>query len=48
VARTLGQEAPIVRYLQHERHVQAIHAHRHTVGYRIDRVRELTGLDPMR
>lgn len=27
---------------------QAIHAHRHTVGYRLDRVRELTGLDPLR
>ena len=25
---------------------QAIHAHRHTVSYRLDRVRELTGLDP--
>ena len=25
---------------------QAIHAHRHTVGYRLERVRELTGLDP--
>jgi len=27
---------------------QSIHAHRHTVGYRLDRVRELTGLDPLR
>jgi len=27
---------------------QAIHAHRHTVGYRLDRVKELTGLDPFR
>jgi DNA-binding PucR family transcriptional regulator len=27
---------------------QEIHAHRHTVGYRLDRVRELTGLDPLR
>ena len=26
----------------------AIYAHRHTVSYRLDRVRELTGLDPMR
>ena len=26
---------------------QAIHAHRHTVGYRLDRVKELTGLDPL-
>jgi sugar diacid utilization regulator len=26
----------------------AIHAHRHTVGYRLDRIRELTGLDPSR
>ncbi|HEX8075388.1 MAG TPA: helix-turn-helix domain-containing protein [Thermoleophilaceae bacterium] len=24
----------------------AIHAHRHTVSYRLDRIRELTGLDP--
>jgi PucR C-terminal helix-turn-helix domain/GGDEF-like domain len=27
---------------------QGIHAHRHTVGYRLDRVKELTGLDPLR
>jgi hypothetical protein len=27
---------------------QSIHAHRHTVGYRLDRVRDLTGLDPLR
>jgi DNA-binding PucR family transcriptional regulator len=27
---------------------QAIHAHRHTVGYRLERVHELTGLDPLR
>jgi sugar diacid utilization regulator len=26
---------------------QAIYAHRHTVSYRLDRIRELTGLDPM-
>jgi DNA-binding PucR family transcriptional regulator len=26
---------------------QAIHAHRHTVGYRLERVKELTGLDPV-
>jgi hypothetical protein len=25
---------------------QTIHAHRHTVGYRLERVKELTGLDP--
>jgi len=25
----------------------AIYAHRHTVAYRLDRIRELTGLDPM-
>jgi DNA-binding PucR family transcriptional regulator len=25
----------------------AIYAHRHTVGYRLERVRELSGLDPM-
>ena len=27
---------------------QSIHAHRHTVGYRLERVKELTGLDPLR
>jgi hypothetical protein len=27
---------------------QAIHAHRHTVAYRLERVRELSGLDPLR
>ncbi len=26
----------------------AIHAHRHTVGYRLERVKELSGLDPLR
>lgn len=26
----------------------AIHAHRHTVGYRLERVRYLTGLDPLK
>jgi DNA-binding PucR family transcriptional regulator len=26
---------------------QEIHAHRHTVGYRLERVKELTGLDPL-
>jgi hypothetical protein len=26
----------------------AIHAHRHTVAYRLERVKELTGLDPLR
>jgi hypothetical protein len=26
----------------------AIHAHRHTVGYRLERVRDLTGLDPLK
>jgi PucR family transcriptional regulator, purine catabolism regulatory protein len=25
---------------------RSIHAHRHTVGYRLDRIKELTGLDP--
>ena len=25
---------------------KAIYAHRHTVGYRLERVRDLTGLDP--
>ena len=27
---------------------QAIHAHRHTVAYRLERVRDLSGLDPLR
>jgi hypothetical protein len=27
---------------------QAIYAHRHTVSYRLERIRELTGLDPVR
>jgi DNA-binding PucR family transcriptional regulator len=27
---------------------QSIHAHRHTVAYRLERVKELTGLDPLR
>jgi sugar diacid utilization regulator len=27
---------------------QAIHAHRHTVGDRLERVKELTALDPLR
>jgi PucR C-terminal helix-turn-helix domain/GGDEF-like domain len=27
---------------------QAIHAHRHTVGYRLERVKELSGLDPLK
>jgi sugar diacid utilization regulator len=26
----------------------AIYAHRHTVAYRLERVHELTGLDPLR
>jgi sugar diacid utilization regulator len=26
----------------------AIYAHRHTVAYRLERVRDLTGLDPLR
>jgi len=26
---------------------QSIYAHRHTVSYRLDRIRELTGLDPL-
>ena len=26
---------------------RAIYAHRHTVAYRLERVKELTGLDPM-
>jgi sugar diacid utilization regulator len=27
---------------------QSIHAHRHTIAYRLERVKELTGLDPLR
>jgi hypothetical protein len=27
---------------------QSIHAHRHTVAYRLERVKELSGLDPLR
>jgi sugar diacid utilization regulator len=38
-------------YLEHNCNMNAtaaaIYAHRHTVAYRLDRVRELTGLDPM-
>jgi DNA-binding PucR family transcriptional regulator len=26
---------------------KAIYAHRHTVGYRLERIRDLTGLDPL-
>jgi len=26
----------------------AVHAHRHTIAYRLERVQELTGLDPTR
>ena len=37
-------------YLRHNCNMNstasAIYAHRHTVAYRLDRVRELTGLDP--
>ena len=37
-------------YLEHNCNMNAtaaaIYAHRHTVAYRLDRVRELTGLDP--
>ncbi len=39
-------------YLEHDCNMNstaaAIFAHRHTVAYRLDRVRELSGLDPMR
>jgi DNA-binding PucR family transcriptional regulator len=39
-------------YLAHDCNMnataQAIHAYRHTVGYRLERVKELTGLDPLR
>src|SRR5215218_3694629 len=38
-------------YLEHNCNMNAtaaaIHAHRHTVAYRLERVRDLTGLDPM-
>jgi PucR family transcriptional regulator, purine catabolism regulatory protein len=38
-------------YLSHNCNMNAtagaIHAHRHTVGYRLERVKELTGLDPL-
>ena len=38
-------------YLEHNCNMNAtaaaIYAHRHTVAYRLDRVQELTGLDPM-
>lgn len=40
----------LAAYLEHNCNMnataQAIHAHRHTVAYRLDRIRELTGLDP--
>lgn len=40
----------LAAYLDHNCNMNAtataIHAHRHTVAYRLDRVRELTGLDP--
>ena len=39
-------------YLAHDCNMNqtaaAIHAHRHTVSYRLERIRELTGLDPSR
>jgi sugar diacid utilization regulator len=43
--------ATLEAYLQHNCNMNAtaaaIYAHRHTVAYRLDRVHELTGLDPM-
>ncbi|MBX5469366.1 MAG: helix-turn-helix domain-containing protein [Thermoleophilaceae bacterium] len=40
----------LVSYLANDCSIKAtaaaVHAHRHTVGYRLERVRELTGLDP--
>ncbi|WDT93167.1 helix-turn-helix domain-containing protein [Thermoleophilum album] len=43
--------ATLSSYLEHNCNMQAtataIHTHRHTVAYRLDRVRELTGLDPL-
>lgn len=42
--------ATLETYLAHNCNMnataQAIHAHRHTVGYRLERIRDLTGLDP--
>jgi len=41
----------LAAYLDHDGKLgaaaQALYAHRHTVAYRLDRVKELTGLDPM-
>jgi sugar diacid utilization regulator len=43
--------ATLEAYLEHNCNMNAtaaaIYAHRHTVAYRLERVRELTGLDPM-
>jgi sugar diacid utilization regulator len=42
----------LTAYFEHDAKINAtaaaIYAHRHTVAYRLERVRELTGLDPMR
>jgi hypothetical protein len=42
----------LIAYLEHDCNMNAtaaaIYAHRHTVAYRLERVHELTGLDPLR
>jgi DNA-binding PucR family transcriptional regulator len=42
----------LTSYLGHDCNMNAtaaaIHAHRHTVAYRLERVKDLTGLDPLR
>ena len=44
--------ATLIAYLEHDCNMNAtaaaIYAHRHTVAYRLERVHELTGLDPLR
>ena len=40
-------EAYLEQNCNMNRCAEAIYAHRHTVAYRLDRVKELTGLDPM-
>jgi len=39
-------EAYLANDCNMNRAAKAIHAHRHTVAYRLDRIKELTGLDP--
>ncbi|MFL5819385.1 MAG: helix-turn-helix domain-containing protein [Solirubrobacteraceae bacterium] len=43
-ARTSGPGASVAPGTRGQ---AAIYAHRHTVGYRLERIREPTGLDPM-